>query len=243
MRWLDDLVRLREQNIPFVLATLIESDGSTPRERGVKMAIAMAETYGTIGGGVLEAAVVERARSLLRTGGSEIFEFCYPHSGCGGRVKVFLESLLPPRTLWIFGGGHIGNALARIMVQTPFAVKIVEERRETIERSEWPRGVEIVRLPYAEAAAMMGEEPYCVVAGFSSHEDRRILTALKMVRWRYLGVLGSRSKGAQLQEHLSALQIPQAQRETFFSPAGLEGIGGKSPGEIAVSIAAQILSL
>lgn len=242
MNWLDDLLRLREHKEPFVLATVIDSMGSSPREAGAKMAITAAETFGTVGGGVLEAAVVERSRSLLGIGGSEIFEFAYPQSGCGGSVKVFLESLIPQKTLWIFGGGHVGYALASVMVHTPFAVHVVEERIQTLQRHEWPEGVKIVKMAFTEAALAVEDDAYCVVAGFSSHEDRKILSALAGVKWRYLGVLGSRNKGEQLREHLQGLGISQEQMNRFFSPAGIGGIGGKSPGEIAISIAAQILT-
>lgn len=246
MRWIDDAKALQEQGIPFVLATLIESEGSAPRDAGAKMLIPrMGKAMGTIGGGVLEAAVIAASHALFSRGGSEIFEYRYPQSGCGGSVKVFLECVEPPRRLVIFGGGHIGHALASVMVQTSFHVRVIEERPETLEKFDWPAGVEIVSLPFEEAAERLSQEEnlVCVVAGFSAHQDTQILSSLLPLQWRYLGVLGSRSKGERLREHLRAYAVSEERMEKFFCPAGAAGIGNKLPGEIAISIAAQILSL
>lgn len=246
MRWIDDAKALQERGVPFVLATLIESEGSAPRDAGAKMVIPRTgRTMGTIGGGVLEAAVIAASHTLLTRGGSEIFEYRYPQSGCGGTVKVFLEYIAPPQRLVIFGGGHIGHALASVMVHTSFHVRVIEERRETLEKFDWPEGVEIVCQPFEEAAKPLSleENLVCVVAGFSAHQDTRILNSLIPLQWRYLGVLGSRNKGERLREHLRTHAVSEERLGRFFCPAGVPGVGGKLPGEIAISIAAQVLAL
>jgi len=160
-------------------------------------------------------------------------------------VKVFFECVAPLQRLVIFGGGHIGHALASVMVQTSFHVRVIEERPQTLEKFVWPEGVEIVSLPFEQAAEALAQEEnlVCVVAGFSAHQDTRILSSLIPLHWRYLGVLGSRNKGERLREHLRTHAVSEERMERFFCPAGVEGVGNKLPGEIAISIAAQILSL
>lgn len=245
MRWAEDAKALFEQGIPFVLATLIECDGSAPREAGAKMIIPQeGAPLGTIGGGVLEAAVIGAAQNLFSKGGSEIFDYRYPHGGCGGWVRVFLESIAPRRKLVIFGGGHIGHALATVMAPTTFQVRVIEERAETLEKFRWPEGVELMGAALDEAVETLRGETnlYCVIAGFSARQDLQILSELAHLPWHYLGVLGSRGKGERLREHLRQIGIGEERIGRFHCPAGLKGVGGKEPSEIAVSIAAEILS-
>jgi len=66
-RWIDSLLRLREQEIPSVLVTVTRTDGSTPREVGARMIVTLTGISGTIGGGNLEYQSVKTARQLLET--------------------------------------------------------------------------------------------------------------------------------------------------------------------------------
>jgi xanthine dehydrogenase accessory factor len=197
---------------------------------------------GSVGGGFVEAAVLREASEMMGRVQNALKEYRYPEGGCGGEVKIFLESFAPSSKVIIFGGGHIGHALASALSATSLAVRVVEERRETLEKFEWPDRVELVCRDGVEAAKELGNgEYYCVVAGFSARHDERIVTALGSAPWRYLGVVGSGSKGEKLREHLRGMGIGEERLERFRCPAGMEGVGGKLPGEIAISIAAEIL--
>lgn len=242
MRWVDEVNALSKRGVPFVMATVVECRGSSPRDAGARMIVrADGTATGSVGGGFVEAAVLREAAEMMGSAQSALKEYRYPEGGCGGEVKIFLESFAPARKVVIFGGGHIGHALASILAPTSLRVSVVEERPETLERFEWPDGVELICTDGVEAAGELDDRELCiVVAGFSARHDERIVTALGDVPWRYLGVVGSVSKGERLREYLSGLGVGEERMERFRCPAGMEGIGGKLPGEIAISIAAEI---
>ncbi len=244
MHWVDEVHSLVKRGDPFFVATVVECRGSSPRDAGARMIVYHDGTAtGSVGGGFVEAAVLREAAEMMGSAKKALKEYRYPEGGCGGEVRIFLEAFAPSRKVVIFGGGHIGHALASILAPTSLHVSVVEERRETLERFEWPGSIELVCTDSLLAARELSGEHYCVVAGFSAHHDERIVTALSDVPWRYLGVVGSVSKGERLREHLRGLGTDEKRLERFRCPAGMDGIGGKLPGEIAISIAAEILAL
>src|SRR4030095_14209870 len=106
-------------------------------------------TVDSVGGGALEALVVEDARALMRSGGAEsredlLKEGTTPGSTgmvCGGRVRVHLQMELPPDRLVIFGAGHVGAALAALAPGLGFATTVVDDRPDLLEPGRFPRGV------------------------------------------------------------------------------------------------------
>lgn len=120
---------------PFVLATIIETGGSTPRNAGARMAITPTDFTGTIGGGAFEKRVIDEARALLADPAREIHRLdvhlvrdlgmC-----CGGRMSVLLETIDPPPPLRIYGAGHIGTALAETARLAGFTVTVIDGRAE-----------------------------------------------------------------------------------------------------------------
>jgi xanthine dehydrogenase accessory factor len=244
MHWIEEVSELYKSQTTFVMATLIESSGSSPRDAGARMFILPdGSTRGTIGGGCIEAALLKEAMMIMGTQKSIRSTYHYPQGGCGGSVTFFLESVFPGRTVVIFGGGHIGYALATILAPTSFHVRIIEERLETLQRYQWPKNVTLECQDPLLVVNSLRDLPdlYCLIAGFSAHHDEKIVMALKETAWCYLGVLGSRTKGEHLKQRLIDEGLSLVQLKRFHCPAGLENIGNKLPGEIAISIAAQIL--
>jgi len=130
MDWIRGVQRLREQREAGVLVTVTEVTGHAPREAGAKMVVSETQTWGSIGGGNLEAVAVHRARSLIdtmmtgpvapRTFTSDLSDRAPAEHGvqcCGGRVSVLLEPLGVRPAVAIFGGGHVGMELARILAR------------------------------------------------------------------------------------------------------------------------------
>jgi xanthine dehydrogenase accessory factor len=247
MSWSETYRKLKEANEPFVMATLVEVKGSSPREAGARLFVRRGgKTIGTIGGGAMEASVIEEAASLFESGGSRLLEYTFKESGCGGRVKVFLEAVRPERELVIFGGGNVGHALAAVMASTSFAVSVVESRPETLQRFALPEGVALITEEPLEAArdlACSSERTHIVIAGYSHELDEQLMLALAEREFRYLGVLGSATKAKTLRKALERHGADEALLARIHCPAGLPGVGGKGPQEVAISLAAQLLGL
>ena len=113
----EELARLTREGRPFVLATVIDSAGSTPQKPGSKMLVLeTGEAIGTVGGGAIELQIIEAAKALFRTPEtSRVVETQLTHDlgmCCGGKMKVFLEKHEAQAKLWVFGAGHVGQELA-----------------------------------------------------------------------------------------------------------------------------------
>ncbi|TWT46799.1 xanthine dehydrogenase accessory protein XdhC [Botrimarina hoheduenensis] len=237
---------LVDRATPLVIVTLIETSGSTPQDAGAKMLVtAEGLDAGTVGGGRVEAKAIETALAMLRDNTSQQLADWSLKADvgmtCGGRVKLFFEAL--GVTTWpvvIFGAGHVTQALTRLLVALPCQVTCIDPRREWL--TKLPPGVRAIETadPPAEVERLPDESfVLCMTRGHSSDLPvlRRIFEQDRT--FPYLGVIGSQAKAAVLRKELTAVGIP-AERISFYCPIGLP-LGTNHPGEIAVSIAAQLL--
>ncbi len=130
-----ELLRLGEQGRPCALCTITKTAGSTPGKESMRMLVRDdGSILGTVGGGCLEAEVLEAALESMgderpRTLSFALNERDYPDSGlvCGGRLEIFVEPIVEPR-LFIFGGGHVSNALTRVAAMVGFHVTVADDR-------------------------------------------------------------------------------------------------------------------
>ncbi len=128
--------------ITGVLCTIIESHGSSPREAGTSMWVTPDAVRGTIGGGVSEHEVIKKAREILKTGDATcvIKKNLTAEEGlaCGGSIQVYLEKIGNDPELFIFGGGHVGRALAKVAAFIGFRVTVWDDRVDCITESLFP---------------------------------------------------------------------------------------------------------
>src|SRR4051812_33551425 len=109
-----EIAKLSREGRPFVLATVIESQGSTPQKPGSKLVVLESgQQLGTVGGGAIELQIVRAAQELLVSGTrTRVIETHLTHDlgmCCGGRMKVFLEKHEQIPQLWVFGAGHVAK--------------------------------------------------------------------------------------------------------------------------------------
>src|SRR5437763_1123176 len=140
--WLRAAARLRERREPGVLVTLATVRGHAPRRAGAKMVVAAEATWGSIGGGNVEAVAVERARVLLETSDaapemitsalSDKAPYQHGVQCCGGEVSILLEPLPVVPAVAIFGVGHVGLELARILARHDLELHLVDSRPEQL---------------------------------------------------------------------------------------------------------------
>jgi len=141
--WLDTLQALRDARTPAVVVTLAMVRGHAPRNGGAKMVVAPADVFGTIGGGNLEATAVSRARALLTSGTAEpelltlaLSDKAVTEYGvqcCGGEVTLLLEPVRVVPSVAVFGIGHVGLELARILARQHLVLHLVDSRAEMLE--------------------------------------------------------------------------------------------------------------
>ncbi|MFZ2047415.1 MAG: XdhC family protein, partial [Trebonia sp.] len=144
MDWLRAVQQLRDNREPGVLVTVIEVRGHAPREAGAKMVVSREASWGSVGGGNLEATAVARAREMMSSGaaGPQTCELqLNPHAHtehgrqcCGGSVRMLLEPLAVRPVVALFGIGHVGYELARILSRLPVQLLLVDSRAEQLDR-------------------------------------------------------------------------------------------------------------
>ncbi|HWP11540.1 MAG TPA: xanthine dehydrogenase accessory protein XdhC [Ramlibacter sp.] len=248
-----------------VLVSVDATQGSVPREAGTWMAVFAGDVVGTIGGGHLEFQAIEQARRLLASGqGEPLRRYALgPSLGqcCGGSVRLRFERIgaadipalqtrladrLAP--LALFGGGHVGKALANVLATLPFAVTWIDSRDEIFPLHVPAHVVCEHSDPVQAAVPDLAPGSRVLIMSFSHAEDLDIVAAcLRRQRERgdlaYIGLIGSKTKWAAFRHRLEQRGFTAAELSRVTCPIGLPGITGKEPEVIAVSVAAQILQV
>lgn len=247
-RWDEALVACRGRLEPCVIATVLGTSGSAPRDPGAKMVVTRDATHDTIGGGRLELLVIDAARKLLAETGTAQSVHHFPlgqeaRQCCGGAVSVLLERIAPALTpIALFGAGHVGQALVRILSELPFHVIWVDPRSERLPGAP---PVNVRTRVAADPVAMLDELPEGVPALVMTHDhdlDYRLVAALlRRSEHAWVGLIASDVKAARFRMRLAAEGIDAVALERLAAPVGLPEVGGKEPMAVAVSVAAQLL--
>jgi xanthine dehydrogenase accessory factor len=248
MELFQDIARLVEEGRPFVLATVIDSSGSTPQKPGSKMVVLpRGERRGTVGGGAIEQQVVEAALALLDDpdAHSKLVETHLTHDlgmCCGGKMRVFLEKHGAAAHLWVFGAGHVAKELAALAHHVGFRVHVVDERPEWANVQRFPNAELSLENP-AEVAKRLegGRDCYFCVTTHDHPLDQACIEALLRKSAAYVGVIGSRRKAERFKMRLRAGGFTDAELERMKSPMGV-AIGALTPAEIAVSIVSELIA-
>lgn len=259
MDWLDALQHLRAAGAPGVLATVTEVRGHAPREAGAKMVVAPTATWDSVGGGNLEATVVERARALLAAGADEpetmvfsLNEHATVQHGrqcCGGVVTVLLEPQRARPAVAVFGVGHVGYELARVLSRLPLHLHLVDSRPEQLAPArlagvtDGTAQVHLHPVPAPEAVlAALPAGAHVLIMSHDHAEDLILCdTALRRGDLGSVGLIGSGAKWARFRVRLREEGHDEAALDRITCPVGLPGIPGKAPAVIAVSVAADLL--
>ena len=155
------------------------------------------------------------------------------------QIKLQVPDL--PRTL-IFGGGHVGTALARQMDFLGHRTIIYDDRENviTLETEHWSGASQIINYSNLTEQVDFRSTDAIVMVTFSYRTDKLILKQLYRLPFAYIGMMGSEQKIATLKQELGKEGIESAQLQHVFFPIGVN-IFSKTAEEIAVSIAAQII--
>ena len=247
--WVPILEQYRKKGQSLALVTVTQCTGSTPRETGAKMLVLPdGKFHGTIGGGHLEELAIKDAVECISKNESQTIK--YPLGAktgqcCGGVVELLLEVMNAGPHLYLFGAGHVGQAVSRTMVGTAFTVHAIDEREEWVMSKLIPD--EVIRHSgewddFAEDALWDPEKTYIAVMTHRHDLDQDIIEAMIKKSVRYVGLIGSRSKWERFKQRLTQKGVSEADLARVKCPIGLD-VGGKAPQEIAVSVAGELLKI
>jgi xanthine dehydrogenase accessory protein XdhC len=262
MEWMRAVQTLRQQRCPGVLVTVISVRGHSPRDAGAKMVVSATEVWATVGGGNLEMVAIDHARALLAAGTTEpeVLEFALSDKApyqqavqcCGGEVKLLLEPLPVVPSVAVFGLGHVGLELARILARHDLELHLIDSRPEQLVPTRLAvlddavAGVHIHHVPVLPEL-VVGELPpgtHALVMTHDHAEDAALCdAALRNGQLATIGLIGSRAKWARFQQKLAEDGNSAEAIATITTPIGLSDLPGKEPAVIAVSVAAWLLHL
>jgi xanthine dehydrogenase accessory factor len=261
VHWVAAVERLRRERRAGVLVTVAEVRGHAPRDPGAKMVVASDRTWGSIGGGNLEETAVSRARMLLgqraaapeqlTLGLTDKARADHGRQCCGGEVTVLLEPLPVVPAVAIFGVGHVGLELARILVRHDLELHLVDSRADqfaTARLSCLDDGEATVRVHHSPVPELaLGAVPpgtHVLVMTHDHAEDFALCdAALRCTDLGSVGLIGSAAKWARFRTGLSVEGHDEATIGRIRSPIGQPGLPGKEPATIAVAVAADLLGV
>jgi xanthine dehydrogenase accessory factor len=267
MDWVDALQRLREARTPAVIVTLAMVRGHAPRNGGAKLVVSPDALFGTVGGGNLEATAIAQAREMLVTGTDEPRLLTltlsdkstteYGIQCCGGEVTMLLEPVRAMPTVVVFGLGHVGIELARILGRHELELVLVDARAEMLApaRLGVPGASGILADAVATVHVRHAPVPETVIADVPPGAHVLIMThdhgedlaitdqALRRDDLGSIGLIGSSSKWARFRSRLTELGHTESGLARVTTPIGIPEIRGKAPASIAVSVAARTLQL
>ena len=227
------------------LATVIARKGSTPACIGFKMLVlSNGEILGTVGGGCIESEIRNIAIEVMESRISRLFSFELndENSICGGSMEVFIEPIITSEKLYIFGAGHIGQALSKIAAMTGFNVIIIDDREEYANRERFPEAHNIIVSDFGDSFQQLeiDDNSFIVIVTRGHTYDELVLGLACQTKAKYIGMIGSKKKIQSVFNNLRQKGISNEKLSEIHAPIGLD-IGSETPSEIAVSILAEMI--
>src|ERR1041385_5269373 len=247
----EEIVRMRKAGLRGALATIVHTNGSIPSYESSRMLVREdGSIVGTIGGGCVEADVWAAAKEVMTTESPRKMTFQLNNEAsydngliCGGTLEVFVEPILPQPVAYIFGGGHISMALAKSASAAGFGLVVIDDREQFANKERFPMAQELY-TSYEDAFARLAPNAasYLVIVTRGHRDDMRVLAWAVRTQARYVGMIGSKRKVISVYQALEKEGYAPEEFARVYAPMGLE-IGALSPEEIALSIAAELVSV
>ncbi|MFE0820491.1 xanthine dehydrogenase accessory protein XdhC [Streptomyces sp. NPDC058807] len=261
MAWIAAVARLRARREPGVLVTVATVRGHAPRDAGAKLVVGRTGAWGSIGGGNVEAVAIDRAREMITASHPkpELMDFAlndkvtnqHGVQCCGGTVSVLLEPLPVVRAVAVFGVGHVGLELARILARQDLDLHLVDSRADLLAEERLGVLADAVAQVHVHHTPLLPEEvlaelppgTHVLIMTHDHAEDAALCdAALRTDHLGSIGLIGSAAKWTRFRRRLSTEGgHDDAVIDRIKTPIGLSDISGKEPATIAVSVAADLL--
>jgi xanthine dehydrogenase accessory factor len=248
----EQIVQLRREGRRGAVATIVNVRGSIPSFKTAKMLVRDdGSIAGTIGGGCVEADVWQAAREVMESEKPRTLTFDLNQDPkydtglvCGGTLEVFIEPVLPPALLYVFGAGHVAINLCQVAANAGFDVIVADDRSSYASKERFPAAKEVHALDFEEATQKFdpNESSSIVIVTRGHRDDMRVLRWAVQTRARYVGMIGSKRKVIEIFKTLQQEGIPAHLFDRVYAPVGLD-IGAVTPEEIAVAITAELIAV
>jgi xanthine dehydrogenase accessory factor len=247
----EEIVKLRKEGRRGAMATIVNVRGSIPSFKTAKMLVRDdGSIAGTVGGGCVEAEVWQAAREVMESERPRTLSFDLNNDPkfdtglvCGGTLEIFVEPVLPPAELYIFGAGHVAASLYKVARIAGFDITVVDDRETYANRERFPEAQQVIADDFDKATARLtpSESSYIVIVTRGHRDDMRVLRWAVQTPARYVGMIGSERKTITIFKELQQEGIPTQLFDRVHAPVGLD-IGAVTPEEIAVSITAELIA-
>lgn len=238
------------RGVSGAMATVLDRHGSAPGTPGQKLYVGADGTcVGTVGGGAVERTVLEALAGIVAAADGvagvkhEVRTFMLGAElgmCCGGRLVVLLEPIVGLVPSLVVGAGHVATAAAPLLAKVGFAVTVVDERDAWAEEGRL-EGVRCVVGDFDDVGRAVDPRGVCLVMTHDHALDQRVIEWALRRGFAYVGGVGSRAKAARTRQRLEAKGFSEADRARVRMPIGVD-IGARSPDEIAVAIAAEMIA-
>lgn len=249
--WLDILNDFKKKQEAVALVTVTKCLGSTPCVVSSRMIVTKdKKIFGTIGGGKLEFKAIDEAIIAIKE--NKIIESTYTlgpefEQCCGGKVEFMIEPMNQSPEVFVFGAGHIGVEIVKLLKGTPFKAHLIDSRENWFDNLELEphviaHQVKLNDFKNFKDAVNWNENAYVLVLTHDHTIDFEIIAMTLQEETKFLGLIGSKTKRARFNNMLiKEMGIEEGMRNVVC-PIGLE-IGGDTPKEIAISVVAQLLQV
>ena len=210
----------------------------TPFDGEARLLVQAGETWGSLGDAALDARAVETARAMLANGERETAPVAV-----GEGLTALFEPLQPSDfNVVLFGAGHVGRALVRVLGPVPCRVTWVDSRPGEFP-ADVPDNVRVVRTdaPAAEVTAARAGSYFLTMTHSHALDYELVGAVLRRGDFAFCGMIGSQTKRRTFENGLAKHGVPREALPRLICPIGIAGIKGKEPGAIAVAVAAQLL--
>ncbi|HOI84684.1 MAG TPA: XdhC/CoxI family protein [Acholeplasmataceae bacterium] len=252
----EKLIEFKQKHIDMVLVTAVEKEGEGPVEVGKKMLVIDEHTFfGTVGGGALEHYAIQKALTLIKKRhhltekylldkGKVIEDTKTLPMVCGGQVTLYYEFIGFRNHVYLFGGGHVGRALAEVLKTLQFYVIMIDERKPIVDAFVDAHEKHHMRfIDYIKEHGIK-EDSLVVVVTPSHTSDYHVINQIieQQFKPKYVGMMCSIEKLKDYLKETYQRFGRDIDLSRFYSPIGLN-LGGGSPEEIAISIASELLAI
>ena len=251
MEFYRQVLNAKKENKVHAIATVVQTEGNTPRKAGAKMLVlADGSTHGTVGGGIVEKQSIADCMIAMRTGQTMLktYSAVSPEVAekgmvCGNNMTVFIEPGEQLPYLYLCGCGHVAQAVLPLAKSMGYYVVAIDARDISGYEEALAPADELHILESFDQIGQLDFVPGSafIACSFSHKTDGDILNVILSKEPSYVGMLGGKPKIRALFTKLKENGYPEEALKQIHAPIGLD-IGGEKPAEIAVSIMAEILA-